>query len=157
MTKGILTFAMTVSFVLAAVHAQSAITGRWQGKTPNGFELQLELTASEKDLTGTLTRDRQALPITDGSVSNNTFTFNVAMNDRKEGFSGEIDGDQMKVWLDRQGPAAAAILKRVTENKRDKDVSHAAQFYHLARMTAVSATSAMTIAQPRTNPLTSSR
>jgi len=34
------------------------------------------------------------------------------MNDRTEGFSGEIDGDQMKLWMDRQGPSSAAVLKR---------------------------------------------
>ena len=99
----------------AVIHAESALTGKWQGETPNGAEIVLDLTASETALTGTLTRDGQPATITDGTVSGNTFTFKTTINDQTEAFTGEHAGDEMKVWLDRQGPERAAVLKRVTK------------------------------------------
>ena len=80
--------------------------------------MELNLTASEKELTGTFTRNGQSMSITDGKVSKNTFTFKTTMKDQTQEFSGEIDGDQLKVWMDRQGPSAAAVLKRVVDVKR---------------------------------------
>jgi hypothetical protein len=113
MVKTILSPTIALLVVPAAVHAQSAITGKWQGKTPNGFQLELDLVVTDKELTGTFARDGQALTIAEGKASKTTFTFKVTMNDRTEAFSGEIDGDQMKLWMDRQGPSSAAVLKRV--------------------------------------------
>src|SRR4051794_12214280 len=113
MTKILLTFtAIAMLGFPPGVRAQSAITGTWQGKTPNGFEMELELAATQQKLTGTFTRNGESIQITDGKVSKNTFTFNVTMNDQAQGFTGEIDGDQIKVWTDRQGASAAAVLKR---------------------------------------------
>ncbi len=97
----------------AGVHAEAALTGKWQGETPNGAEIVLDLTATETALTGTLTRNGQPSTITDGKVSKNTFTFKATISDQTEGFTGELAGDEMKVWLDRQGPERAAVLKRV--------------------------------------------
>jgi hypothetical protein len=111
--KRILTAAMIALVLAALVHAHAGLTGKWQGQTPNGFELVLDLTAKETALTGTLTRDGQPTTITDGKVSKNTFTFKATLNDQTEGFTGELDGDQITVWLDRQGRERAAILKRV--------------------------------------------
>ncbi len=120
MKKKILTIAtLTLLALPSVVRAQSALTGKWQGKTPNGFQMELELAATEQELTGTFTRNGQSIAITDGKVSKNTFTFKVTMNDQTQGFTGEIDGDQIKVWMDRQGPSAAAVRKRVVDGKRD--------------------------------------
>jgi hypothetical protein len=95
------------------VHAEAALTGKWQGETPNGAEIILDLSATETALTGTLTRNGQPATIHDGKVSKNTFTFKATLNDQAEGFTGQLDGDEMKVWLDRQGPERAAVLKRI--------------------------------------------
>ena len=92
--------------------AERGLTGTWRGKTPNGFDLVLEVTAEESALTGTLTRDGQRTTISAGTVSKNAFTFKATINDQTEGFTGEFAGEEMKVWLDRQGPENAAILKR---------------------------------------------
>lgn len=120
MTKKILTVTTMILLTLpSVVHAQSPVAGTWRGKTPNGFQLELDLTATDKALTGTLTRDHQPIAITDGKVSNNTFTFRATMNDQKEPFTGEVDGDQIKLWMDRQGPAMAAVLKRVVDVKQN--------------------------------------
>ena len=113
MVKSILTLATIGLLALpSAVRGQSGITGKWQGKTPNGFQLELDLVATENNLTGTFTRDGHSLAIAEGKVSKNTLTFTVTMNDQSEGFTGEVNGDQMKLWMDRQGPSAAAALKR---------------------------------------------
>lgn len=94
-------------------HAQAMLTGKWQGETPNGSSLTLDLTVKGTTLTGTMTRSGERIPLSDGQVSKNTFTFNAKMNDQTEGFSGELTGDQVKVWLDRQGVSKAVVLKRV--------------------------------------------
>jgi hypothetical protein len=111
--KRILT-ATTIALALAAAaHSQTELTGKWQGKTPNGFEIVFDLTATETKLTGTFTREGQTITIADGKVSKNTFTFKATLNDQTEGFTGELDGDQITVWMDRQGRERAAILKRI--------------------------------------------
>ena len=92
--------------------AQATLTGKWQGETSNGTALALDLVVEEATLTGTLTREGVSTPLTEGKVSKNTFTFKAKINEQTEAFSGELTGDQLKVWLDRQGPSRAAVLQR---------------------------------------------
>jgi hypothetical protein len=94
-------------------HAQATLTGKWQGETPNGTSLALDLTVKGPTLTGTMTRGDERIPLSDGQVSKNTFSFKAKINDQVEGFSGELTGDELKVWLDRQGPPKAVVLTRV--------------------------------------------
>jgi hypothetical protein len=104
----------TLALLLAAVvHAQGTLTGKWQGETRNGTQLVLDLTATETAVTGTLTRDGESSTISDGKVSKNTFTFKAMVEGQMEGFTGELAGDQIKLWPDRLGPDRAAVLKRV--------------------------------------------
>lgn len=113
-TGGIVGLALTV----IGASAQTGLTGRWQGETPNGTPLVLELTATDSELTGTLTRADETVKIADGKVAKNTFTFKATLNEQTEGFTGEFTGDQMKVWLDRQGPERTATLKRAPSEKK---------------------------------------
>ena len=104
----------TIAFVLAAVvYAQSAMAGKWQGETRNGSQIVLDLTATKTALTGTFTRNGQTAAIADGKVSKNTLTFKTTLGDQTEGFTGELAGDQITIWMDRLGPPSAAVLKRV--------------------------------------------
>jgi len=124
MAKRLLTLTAIALLVLPpVVRAQSTITGKWRGKTPNGFQLELDLAATQQELTGTFTRSGQSLAITDGKVSKNTFTFKATMKDQTQVFNGEIDGSQIKVWTDQQGPSAAAVLTRVVDVKRTVEAS----------------------------------
>jgi hypothetical protein len=93
--------------------AVAELTGKWTGLTANGFEVTLDLTATETTLTGTLTRGEDTIPLAGGKVTKNTFTFSATLNEQTETFTGELNGDAIKVWLDRQGPEMAAALKRV--------------------------------------------
>jgi hypothetical protein len=93
--------------------AQATLTGKWQGETSNGTALALDLAVDGAALTGTLTREGVSTPLSEGKVSKNTFTFKAKLNEQTEAFSGELTEDQLKVWLDRQGPSRAAVLQRV--------------------------------------------
>jgi hypothetical protein len=64
-------------------------------------------------VTGTLVRSGQTAVIEDGTVSKNQFTFRATLNDQAERLSGEVSGDEIKIWLDRQGPSSAIVLTRV--------------------------------------------
>jgi hypothetical protein len=114
--KRILTGGLIVLLLVATgVHAQATLTGKWQGTTPNGAVLVLDLTATETAVTGTLTRNDETVKITDGKVSKNKFTFAATLNDQKEAFTGDLAGDEITVWLDRQGAEKAILLKRVKD------------------------------------------
>jgi hypothetical protein len=102
-----------LALLSAAVHAQAGLTGKWQGETRAGATIVLDLTVSKAELTGTITRNGQPTTISDGKVSKDTFTFKATLNEQSEAFTGELDGDQIRVWLDRQGRETAITLKRV--------------------------------------------
>ena len=97
----------------ALTAAQASLAGRWQGETANGTPIVLDLTVNGSTLAGTLIRGDQPVPIFDGKVSGNGFTFKATINGRTDGFSGELAGDQLRIWLDRQGAASAVLLARV--------------------------------------------
>jgi hypothetical protein len=103
--------ALVVTGTLVA-HGEAGLTGTWEGDTDGGASLVLVLRVKETALTGTLTRNGQSAPISEGKVSKNTFTFKATLNERAEGFSGELAGEQIRIWLERQGPAKAIVLKR---------------------------------------------
>jgi hypothetical protein len=104
--------AMTILMLGAPAAAQNTLTGTWQGETNAGASVQIDLTAKGTTLTGTLTRNGRSTPISDGKVSKDTFTFKATLNEQSEGFSGERSGDELRVWLDRQGRETAIVLRR---------------------------------------------
>lgn len=110
---------LALMFALAA-HAQSGLTGKWEGETKSGSQVTLDLVVKGSTLTGTLTNGGQTLPIENGKVSKNTFTFTATRGEQTDGFSGEVDGDQVTVWIDRQGRDRAAVLKRVKPIEKKK-------------------------------------
>jgi hypothetical protein len=116
--KSILTSITLALLLTAVVHAQAKLTGKWEGETKSGSPVVLDLRATETAATGTLTVDGKPTTIDDGKVSKNGFTFNATIDDgggrsHIEGFTGELAGDQITLWLDQQGPSSGAVLKRV--------------------------------------------
>ncbi len=109
-----LTSVIAAIVLTAAVlaRAETGLTGTWQGETDGGASIVLDLTVKGTTLTGTLVRDGQRTPLSNGKVSKNTFTFKATLNERTEGFSGELAGGPIRIWLDRQGPSKAIVLKR---------------------------------------------
>jgi hypothetical protein len=110
--KGMGSMIALVVVLSASAHTQATLTGKWHGATNAGAELVLDLTAKEATLTGTLTRDGQTSTLSDGKISKDTFTFSAQLNDRAEKFAGQVTGDEIKIWLERQGPERAIMLKR---------------------------------------------
>ncbi len=108
----LLVAAAALVLVGVMTHAQSALTGKWQGTTPNGAKLHLDLTATDTAVTGTLTRNDQNVKITDGKVKGKTFTFKATLEGQPDSFSGEVTGDEIRIWLDRRGPESAITLTR---------------------------------------------
>jgi hypothetical protein len=108
--------AITTILLLALpimLSAQTGLTGKWQGKTPMGSEVLLDLSVEQETLKGTLTISGETETITDGKVSKNTFTFKVTHDSQTQAFTGEFGGSEIKIWTDRGGAASAAVLKRV--------------------------------------------
>jgi hypothetical protein len=107
-----------LALMLAVVaSAQSGLTGKWEGETKSGSQVTLDLVAKGETLTGTLTNGGQTIPIENGKISKNTFTFTATRGEQTDGFTGEVEGDQITVWIDRQGRDRAAVLKRVKAKK----------------------------------------
>ena len=111
--KTLLSIAALCLAVTAGTRAQAALTGKWQGETKNGSAIVLDITVKGAVMTGTFTRSEQSAPITEGKVARNTFTFKSTIRDQTVAFSGELAGDDIKIWMDEQGPTAAIVLKRV--------------------------------------------
>jgi hypothetical protein len=103
--------------VLISVSAQdpSPLTGKFQGTTPNGAQLTLDLTATDTTVSGTLTRNEETVRITDGKVKGKAFTFKATVGDQAESFAGELAGSDVKVWLERRGPESAVTLTRAKQ------------------------------------------
>ena len=113
--KSILTGATIAIVLVAVVHTQAGLTGKWQGETKSGTQIMLDLKADGKALTGTITMNGEPSTITEGKVSKNTMTFKAPMKETNqiEGFTGELAGDQITFWPDSLGRERAVVLKRV--------------------------------------------
>ena len=112
MTRHLSIAAILLASTVAA-HAQEALTGKWQGETNSGSTIVLDITVKGGELTGTFTRNERPAPISEGKVAKNTFTFKATVNDQVTAFSGELAGDDIKIWMDQQGPSRAIVLKRI--------------------------------------------
>ena len=105
---------IAIALTLAALaQAQEGLTGKWEGATPAGTPIVLDLKATKTELTGTLTRAGEPTKITDGKVEKTKFTFKAVLQGEQQSFTGEQQKDEIRVWIDQQGPEKAAILKRV--------------------------------------------
>ena len=105
--------ALIVLACFMVAQAQATLDGKWKGETNAGATLVLDLAVKGTALTGTLSRNGVSTPLSEGTVSTNTFTFKATLSGQTEQFSGELADDEIKVWLDRQGASTAIVLKRV--------------------------------------------
>ena len=106
-------FVAVVITLSAALSAQESITGTWQGTTPAGMSILLDVVAKGDALTGTMTVGKQTSTIENGKVSKKTFTFSVTLGGGTEAFTGEITLPDIKMWMDDRGPSTAITLTRV--------------------------------------------
>jgi hypothetical protein len=113
--RKLLAGAILVFGLTAVLPAQADITGKWQGATRAGTPVVLNLKSSRGVLTGTVTRGDQTSEITEGKLVKATFTFKTMLGEQTEALTGEVDGAQLKIWLDRQGREGTVVFDRVKE------------------------------------------
>ena len=110
--RGLAVWSLAISLI---AQAQSPVTGKWEGATRNDMRVVLTLKVADAVLTGTVARGEQTATITEGKVTGNTITFKAVLGGQPETLSGELDGQQLKVWLDRQGREGAVVFTRTKE------------------------------------------
>jgi hypothetical protein len=103
---------LLLTTLAGGARAQDGLSGTWEGETRSGSSIVLTLAVKGTSLTGTLVRNGESAALADGKVSKNTFSFKATVNDQTEGFSGELAGDELRIWLDRQGADTAIVLRR---------------------------------------------
>jgi hypothetical protein len=94
-----------------AVQAQAPLDGKWQGATPSGREVVLDVKTKGQQLTGTLSLGPQSAEIAEGKVDGKSFSFKATLDDRTVTFTGQVAGDQIE--LTPQEAARPVTLKRV--------------------------------------------
>ena len=113
---------LAASLAVSISHAQD-IDGKWKGEmqSPNGpMELTFAFKTSGDSLTGTVVGPMGEIPITNGKVGSNTFTFDVNLNEMIIGHQCTVMSDSISMKITGMpGDAPAIILKRVpeTDNK----------------------------------------
>jgi opacity protein-like surface antigen len=104
--------ASTIVLVMAATVQAQDLTGKWEETSSSGLQIALDLTATKTTVNGTFTVKGRPLPITEGIVSGNKFTFKAKLADQPEGFTGELVGDEITLMRDRNKGADSVSLKR---------------------------------------------
>jgi hypothetical protein len=95
---------ITVLLLLVVCIASNAQTldGSWKGKfsTPNGdMELVFTFTVNADTLNGDVTSEMGSLPIENGKINGNDFTFDVNVNGQVISHTGVLDGDTVKLSM----------------------------------------------------------
>src|SRR4051812_18805451 len=108
-------FLCGVAICLAAIAAD--LTGKWVGsvKGPDGdseFALTYNLKQEGNVLTGNLSSQMGEIPITEGKIDGNNFTFKISFNDMPITNKGKFYGDSITVDSDFGGQAMHIRLKR---------------------------------------------
>jgi hypothetical protein len=95
------------------------LNGKWTGslKTDGGDEYSLlyNFKIDGDELTGTAKTPKGLLPINDGKITGNTFSFNVLINNMEIDHSGKFYGDSVGVDLMLGDQKAHATLKKVAQ------------------------------------------
>ncbi len=99
-----------VCAISIVMQAQVGFTGKWQGSTPNGQAITLELKAAKQQLTGKLTVGQESADITEGTVEAKTLSFTATIEGRTVMCSGRLIGDELE--FAPQGVPKPVMLKR---------------------------------------------
>jgi hypothetical protein len=91
---------------------QANLTGRWQGTTPSGQPLVLDLNVAGQLLTGRLTLAQRPADITEGKVDGQTFSLIAgALDGRPIVAKGRLVSEELELTV--QGVGSPLTLKRV--------------------------------------------
>lgn len=107
----LLLFCFFISFA-----TNEGLSGKWTGllKTDEGDEYPLlyNFKIDGNDLSGTARTPKGFMPINDGKITGDTFTFNVIVNKMEIDHSGKFYGDSVGVDISLGDARSHATLKR---------------------------------------------
>ena len=107
--------ALVLLLGFTAVAFAADITGRWLGSvsTPNGdFELVYNFQVQGETLTGALTTPGGDLPISEGKITGDNFTFTMTFNENPVAYRGTVKGDTIVLTSNWGGQDRELILTR---------------------------------------------
>ena len=115
---------IVISFLLllifsTAVNAQ-ALDGSWKGKmtTPNGdFELVFTFKVNADSLNGNVASEMGTLPIENGKINGNKFSFDVNVNGQVFSHEGVLNGDTVKLSFPMMDGQQMTLSRVVEESK----------------------------------------
>jgi hypothetical protein len=88
------------------------LNGRWQGKfkTPDGNEIAIVYTfkVDGETLTGSLSTPNGDLPISDGKVKGDDFSFSLTFGDNSIPMKGKVKGETLEITS--EGPNGEMVL-----------------------------------------------
>jgi hypothetical protein len=120
----VLCAALLVLFSAAPLFAASDLTGKWTTsdmKMPDGtaFTLTFDFKADGPKLTGTITGPQgDPMPIENGKIDGDKFSFTVSFNGTTITHEGTISGDEIRMSTKSDGgmPPMDMTLKRVADS-----------------------------------------
>ncbi|MFI5137897.1 MAG: hypothetical protein ACHQIM_08710 [Sphingobacteriales bacterium] len=116
MKKKIITTALLLFCFFAVFATIENLNGRWTGtlKTDEGEEYPLlyNFKIDGDKITGTAKTPKGDMPINDGKITGDTFTFNVIVNKMEIDHSGKFYGDSVGVDISLGDARSHATLKR---------------------------------------------
>jgi hypothetical protein len=116
MKKKIIVTALLLCCFLVGFATITNLTGKWTGllKTDQGDEYPLlyNFKIDGDQLTGTAKTPKGDMPINDGKIEGNKFTFNVIVNNMEIDHSGKFYGDSVGVDISLGDVKSHATLKR---------------------------------------------
>lgn len=114
------TLALVLCSFLICLAVVADLTGKWSGaiKTPNGdFPVVYNFKVEGESLTGTAEAGGNSVPITNGKISGNNFTFDLDYNGTPLKNVGKFYGDSITVDVDYSGTNMHGMMKRVEVKK----------------------------------------
>lgn len=122
MSKKFLTTALlVVASVVVCLAIAADLTGKWGGsfKTPQGdFPVKYTFKVDGDKLTGSADSDQGSLPISDGKINGNDFTFSLDFNGTAIKNTGKFYGDSVVIDAAINGTSLHGVLKRLVEDKK---------------------------------------
>ena len=91
---------------------QSSLTGRWKG-TMGEREITLNLVANGPALTGSMLTSMGQVPVSDGVISGDEFSFKLTFGEATVAYNGTLEGDKINLATSLQGQPVAGTLVRV--------------------------------------------
>jgi hypothetical protein len=118
MKKKIIATVLLLSCFLVGFGTITNLSGKWTGllKTDQGDEYPLlyNFKIEGNQLTGTAKTPKGEMPINDGTIKGDTFTFNVIVSGMEIDHSGKFYGDSVGVDISLGDARSHATLKRVS-------------------------------------------